>query len=75
MALRDVLDGDVGVGGSSHSGYGTLALREATLRLGYLDGERPRVEEQRISGRLVWPPDWAALIRSGWERLRGEAAS
>lgn len=26
VALRDVLDGDAGVGGSSHSGYGTLAL-------------------------------------------------
>lgn len=75
VALRDVLDGDAGVGGSSHSGYGTLALQEATLRLGYLDGERPRVEEQRISGRLDWPPGWAALICAGWEQLRREVAA
>lgn len=87
VALRDLAEGLVGVGGSTRSGYGTVRPVELTLQWGAPGeparertatdpGERERDRRRDIpvrpDGGITWPDDLADEIRQGWQTVRTE---
>lgn len=66
--LRDLASGAVGVGGSSHSGYGTVEVVEAVWR--WSVGDRS-VEVATAPGEVV-PAAWVEPIRQAWDTFRKE---
>jgi hypothetical protein len=85
FGLRDLAAGDVGLGGSTHSGYGTVTLRSCTMRVASPGGAEIHTEELAIAPEgdglaarpsLEWPEEWRRRLRTAWSAFgrqpRGE---
>lgn len=71
-ALRDLARGTTGVGGSSHSGYGSLQVEHATLRWAELTDLEPG-DPVELGSELHWPNQLVDPGREAWSMFTSGA--
>ena len=73
--LRDLATGRIGLGGSTHSGYGDVELIHGRIRERHGAQERTADLKPTVDNPVGLPQDLAQRVRDAWARTRQGAAA